>query len=65
MMKKYPIRFVSVAFAAGIMGFAYALRVSEAPLNIVDSFMDHRDFGNCCWEVIITMLTGKKNGFKI
>jgi hypothetical protein len=58
-MKKYPIRFVSVAFLVGVLGFGYALRVAEAPLNVDDKYMDHSDFLNCCWEVIITMTTGK------
>ena len=60
MMKKYPIRFVSVAFFVGVFGFGYALRVAEAPLNISDKYMDHREFLNCCWEVVITMLTGRR-----
>lgn len=41
----------------GVIGFGYAIRVSEAPLSRKDSYMDHSDFTSCCWEAILTMTT--------
>lgn len=60
MVRKNPFGFVFNMFLLGIIFFSYALRIAEAPISRNVNDMDHSNFSNCCWEVILVMTTGKK-----
>jgi len=59
MMKSNPFLFNSVVMIGSILIFGQALRICEAPLIRITDEMDHHDFVNSCWAVILTMTTGK------
>jgi len=54
-----PIIFNLIVLTSGIMIFAQAIRICEAPLSRVTNEMNHYDFSNCIWIVVLTMTTGK------
>ena len=58
-MKLSPFKFNTVVMLLSIVIFGQALRICEAPLIRVTSEMDHFDFENSMWAVILTMTTGK------
>jgi hypothetical protein len=45
---------------SAILIFGQALRMCEAPLSRVTDEMNHYNFANCMWAIILTMTTGKK-----
>ena len=64
-MKNYPFLFLMAFLSVSIIIFGQAIRICEAPLIRVDEKMtkemDHSNFINCVWLVIVTMTTGKKS----
>jgi potassium intermediate/small conductance calcium-activated channel subfamily N protein 2 len=58
-MKVNPFTFNIVIMMGSILIFGQALRICEGPLVRVTDEMDHSDFINSCWAVILTMTTGK------
>lgn len=57
LMQDQPEIFNFTLFIISIMWFAQAVRVCEAPIARVDKNMNHHNFINACWSVILTMTT--------
>lgn len=57
LMQDSPEIFNFVLFILSILWFAQAVRVCEAPIARVDHSMNHHNFINACWSVILTMTT--------
>jgi len=62
LMKLSPFKFNTIVMLLSIVIFGQALRICEAPLVRITQEMDHYDFGNSMWAIILTMTTGN---FKI
>ena len=60
LMIKHPFTFNGILMLLSIALFGQALRICEAPLVRVTPEMDHFDFLNSMWAVILAMTTGKK-----
>jgi len=56
-MKEKPFLFTSLIMGVFILIFSQSLRVFEAPLVRITQEMDHHDFLNSVWAVILTMTT--------
>jgi hypothetical protein len=57
-----PYRFICIACLITIFPFAYMLKVVEGPVYLIDKDsqtfkIDYRIFGNCFWNVLVTMTT--------
>jgi potassium intermediate/small conductance calcium-activated channel subfamily N protein 2 len=59
LMSKNPFMLNAVIMIVSILVFGQALRICEAPLVRVTDEMNHLDFVNSMWSVILTMTTGK------
>ena len=62
MMQKTPIRFNALIMFLCLSILGQALRICEAPLSRITSEMNHLDYFNCVWEVLLAMTTSR---FKI
>lgn len=58
LMKKNPLTFNTIVMLISIPVFGQAVRICEAPLSRITHDMDHFDFENSMWAVILTMTTG-------
>jgi hypothetical protein len=56
-MKERPFMFTSVIMGISILIFSQALRILEGPLTRITFEMDHHNFTNSVWLVILTMTT--------
>lgn len=61
LMKDNPSLFNFLVLVASTLLFTQAIRICEAPLSRLDSYMDLFDYFNCIWLVAMTMTTGKDN----
>lgn len=59
LMKKSPFLFNTIVMVLSILVFGQAIRICEAPLSRITHEMDHFDYVNSMWAVILTMTTGK------
>ena len=59
MMHKTPIRFNALIMFLSLTILGQALRVCEAPLSRITPEMNHLDYFNCVWEVLLAMTTSK------
>ena len=64
LMKKNPLTTnFSILFAIIII-FAQALRVAEAPLSRLSKEMNHYNYFNSIWDVILCITTSKPHKFE-
>ena len=56
-MQTIPIRFVTIAFLLGVVSFAYAIRIAEAPITRRMDDMNLFSFLTCIWAAMVTMTT--------
>ena len=59
LMRDLPFTFNFLVMVISIVIFGQALRVCEAPLVRITQEMNHYDFKNSMWAVVLTMTTGK------
>lgn len=57
LMEKNPFKFNSSILLLSIAIFGQAVRICEAPLSRITPEMDHFDYQNSMWSVILTMTT--------
>ncbi len=64
---KYPYEMISVSTIVISFSLAKMIQVVEAPLYYLttepgkSNYNDYRSFGNCVWNMFVTMTTGKLN----
>lgn len=58
LMKRNPFTFNTIVMILSILVFGQAVRICEAPLARITQEMDHFDYTNSMWVVILTMTTG-------
>ena len=57
LMETMPFKFNSILLLLSIAIFGQAVRICEAPLSRITPEMDHFDYTNSMWSVILTMTT--------
>lgn len=53
--------FNTIAMLLSIAIFGQAVRICEAPLVRITPDMNHYDYKNAMWAVVLTMTTGKQD----
>ena len=57
LMETMPFKFNTIIMFLSIAIFGQAVRICEAPLSRITHEMDHFDYNNSMWSVILTMTT--------
>lgn len=57
LMETIPFKFNSIIMFLSILIFGQAVRICEAPLSRISPEMDHFDYTNSMWSIILTMTT--------